>query len=115
MPSWVSSRWASPSIPLSRESKASADWPAVDRAAADTASARWRSLAVRPSASCSFPAASRGLLWVADRLGLDIFTQLQDPGHDRPGDLVDRAGEPCVVVATGFRVEMEGHYLRLGD
>ena len=58
MSSWVSSRWASPSIPLSRESKASAGWPAVDRAAADTASARSRSLAVRPSASCSFPAAT---------------------------------------------------------
>ena len=39
MPSWVRSRWASPSIPLSRESKASAGWPAVERAAADTASA----------------------------------------------------------------------------
>ena len=38
MPSRVRSRWASPSIPFSRESKASADWPAVDRAAADTAS-----------------------------------------------------------------------------
>ena len=54
-------------------------------------------------------------MWVADRLSLDILTQLQDPGHDRPGDLVDGAGEPRVVVPPGFRVEMEGHHLRLGD
>ena len=48
---WMSSLWASSAMPVRRSSNAVVGWPAVDRAAADTASARLRSLAVRRSAS----------------------------------------------------------------
>ena len=60
-------RWACSDRPVSRSSKASADWPAVESAAAATASAMSRSRSVRRSASASFAASAWA--WRGSRTG----------------------------------------------